>query len=132
MPKLTDTQLVILSAAARRTGGAVLPLSKLLKINKGAATSVLKSLIKHGLIVEQPAGPGDEAWREAEHGGCMTLSMADTCLRALGVEPGPGTDKGPATTRASSYAPCQGGAGKGADPNSKTETLLSGTRRGTK
>ncbi len=36
MPKLTDTQLVILSAAAQRDGGTVLPLPESLKINKAA------------------------------------------------------------------------------------------------
>ncbi len=132
MPKLTDTQLVILSAAARRAGSAVLPLPKSLKINKGAATSALKSLIKRGLIVEQPAGPSDEAWREAEHGGRMTLAISDAGLRALGVEPAPGTDKGPAATKAPADAPRQGGAGKGAESKSKTEPVPSGTRRGTK
>ncbi len=38
MPKLSDTQLVILSAAARRQDGAVLPLPRSLKVNKAAAT----------------------------------------------------------------------------------------------
>ena len=44
MPKLTDTQLVILSAAARRKDGTVLPLPRSLKVNKAAATTVLKTL----------------------------------------------------------------------------------------
>ena len=38
MPKLNDTQLVILSAAARRQDGAVLPLPKSLRIKGGAVT----------------------------------------------------------------------------------------------
>ncbi len=33
MPKLSDSQLVILSAAARRKDGTVLPLPKSLKVN---------------------------------------------------------------------------------------------------
>ncbi len=44
MPKLSDSQLVILSAAARRKDGTVLPLPRSLKVNKAAATTVLKSL----------------------------------------------------------------------------------------
>ncbi len=36
MPKLSDSQLVILSAAARRQDGAVLPLPKSLKVNNAA------------------------------------------------------------------------------------------------
>ncbi len=41
MPKLTDTHLVILSAAAQRQDGAVLPLPKSLKIKGGALTKTL-------------------------------------------------------------------------------------------
>ena len=59
MPKLTDTQLVILSAAAQRDGGTVLPLPESLKINKAAAARTIKSLTNRGLIFEQPAGEGD-------------------------------------------------------------------------
>ena len=40
---LSDTQLVILSAAARRQDGAVLPLPRSLRVNKAAATTVLNS-----------------------------------------------------------------------------------------
>ena len=41
MPKFTDSQLVILSTAARREGGAVLPLPRSLKTKGAAATRVL-------------------------------------------------------------------------------------------
>ena len=43
MTRLTDTQLVILSAAARCESHAVLPLPRSLKVNKGAITKVLRS-----------------------------------------------------------------------------------------
>lgn len=85
MPKLTDTQLVILSAAAQRDGGAVLPLPASLTINKGAAAAVLKSLVKRGLIAEQPAGRDDEPWREVD-GRRMTLAVTEAGLEAIGVE----------------------------------------------
>ncbi len=55
MPKLTDSQLVILSAAAKRADGAVLPPPKSLKLKGGALTSVLKSLLKKGLVAERSA-----------------------------------------------------------------------------
>ncbi len=58
MPKLTDSQLVILSTAAERDGGAVLPLPKSLKTGKAAATRTVKSLMTRGLISEQPAARG--------------------------------------------------------------------------
>ncbi len=41
MPKLSDTQLVILSVAARRQDGTVLPLPGSLIVNQAAATTSL-------------------------------------------------------------------------------------------
>ncbi len=64
MPKFTDTQLVILSAAARRQDGAVLPLSKSLKIKDGAVTKTLEGLRTKGLLNEKPAARNATAWRE--------------------------------------------------------------------
>ena len=90
MPKLTDTQLVILSAAAQRDDGAVLPLSASLAINKGAAAAVLKSLVKRDLIAERPASRDDEIWREVD-GGRTTLAITEAGLEAIGVEPGEAT-----------------------------------------
>ena len=52
--KLTDTQLVILSAAAKRDGSSVLPLPGKLKL-AGDPTDVFKDLIKKKLVAEQPA-----------------------------------------------------------------------------
>ena len=54
MPKLKDPQLVILSAAAQRDGGAALPLSKSLKIKDAAITKTLDSLRRQGLLEERP------------------------------------------------------------------------------
>ena len=97
MPNLTDTQLVILSAAAQRDDRAVLPLPTSLSINKGATTSVLKGLIKKGLVQERPARSSDEAWREGDDGDRLALSITDAGLEAIGVEPEP---KGKATNSA--------------------------------
>ena len=52
MAKLTDLQLVLLSAAAQRDGGSLLPLPKRLKIEPGALTRVLKGLLKKKLVAE--------------------------------------------------------------------------------
>ena len=86
MPKLTDTQLVILSAAAKRDAGAVLPLPKSLKANKGAVANTIKSLIKRGLIAERRAKAKDTIWRE-EGDARLTLVITDTGLAAIGVDP---------------------------------------------
>ncbi len=93
MPKFTDSQLVILSAAAKRADAAVLPPPKSLKLKGGAATSVLKSLIKKGLVAEQPATADAAAWREAEDGQRVMLVITDAGLQAIGVATGRGTKK---------------------------------------
>ncbi len=100
MPKLTDTQLVILSTAAERDGGAVLPLPKSLKTGKAAATRTVKSLINRGLISEQPAARDDEVWREAEDGGRLKLVLTDAGLAAIGVDTDEGTEAPLATATA--------------------------------
>jgi predicted ArsR family transcriptional regulator len=50
MTKVSDTQAVILSAAAQRSDGAVLPLPETLRIKGGALTKVMDSLRNKGLI----------------------------------------------------------------------------------
>ena len=65
MPKLTDTQLVILSAVAQRQDRAVLPLPKSLKIKGGAATKTLEGLREKGLLNEKPAARNAAAQPEA-------------------------------------------------------------------
>ncbi len=77
MPKLTDSQLVVLSAAARREDGVVLPLPGSLKVNKATATTVLKDLFKKGLVAERPAAADAVHWRETRDGGRTALAIAD-------------------------------------------------------
>ena len=86
MPKLTDTQLVILSAAAKRDTGAVLPLPKSLKANKGAAANTIRSLIKRGLIAERRAKAKDTIWRD-EGDARLTLGITESGLVAIGIDP---------------------------------------------
>ncbi len=86
MPKLSDSQLVILSAAAKRRDGAVLPLPRSLKVNKAAATTVLESLLKKGLVAERPAAADAAHWHETRDDGRTALVINDTGLQAIGVE----------------------------------------------
>jgi DNA-binding MarR family transcriptional regulator len=67
MPKLTDSQLVILSAAASHDDHALLPFPKSLKLNKGALTAVINSLIKNGLVREQRVERDQMPWRQTDH-----------------------------------------------------------------
>jgi len=85
MPKLTDTQLVILSTAGQRDGGAALPLPKSLKLQGGAVNPVLKSLLKKGLLDEQPVGHDATAWRESKDGQRLMLVLTDAGRAAIGV-----------------------------------------------
>ncbi len=93
MPKLSDSQLIILSAAAKRRDGTVLPLPRSLKVNKAAATPVLKSLLKKGLVAERPAAADEIHWRETRDGERMALVITDTGLQAIGVDADEKTSK---------------------------------------
>lgn len=85
MSRLTDTQLIILSTAGRRDDGMVLPLPKSLKLQGGAVSHVLKSLLKKSLLDEQPAGSNAAAWRESKDGQRLTLVISDAGRQAIGV-----------------------------------------------
>tara|TARA_R110002072_G_scaffold157465_1_gene308127 strand:- start:470 stop:1030 length:561 start_codon:yes stop_codon:yes gene_type:complete len=122
MPKLTDTQLVILSTAAKRDGGAVLPLTKSLKANKASAEKAVKSLIKRGLIDEQPATRGDETWREGENGSRLTLVITGSGLESIGAD---AAKTLPMKRKARNRRSTPG-------RQTRTERSLTGVRRGTK
>ena len=86
MPKLTDTDLVILSAAARRGGRAALPLPKALGIKGEAATRTLDGRRKKGLLDEKPTARKAGAWRESKDGQRMMLVITDSGLKAIDGE----------------------------------------------
>jgi hypothetical protein len=77
MTRLSDTQLVILSAAAQRDDGAVLPLPDTLKIKGGAVAKVLGSLKTKGLIDHLGTPRGDDP---------PPLRITRAGLQAIGVE----------------------------------------------
>ncbi len=132
MSNLTDSQLVILSAAAKRADGSVLPPPKSLKLKGGAATTVLKSLLKKGLVAEQPATADAAAWREAEDGQRVMLVITDAGLQAIGVEPGHGTEKRALAPEAQPKKRRQRNARKAAEPKPKAKTSAAAVRPGTK
>jgi len=84
MTKLSDAQLVVLSAACQRPDRNVLPLPA--KLKGGAAQKVVASLLGKQLIEEAAAGPGEPVWREAEDGSRTTLRATDAAFQALGIE----------------------------------------------
>ena len=137
MVKLTDAQLVILSAAARREDGVVLPLPKSLKIKGAAVTKALDNLRKKGLLEEKLATPDTESWRETEDGRRMTLVITDAGLRVIDGGPDGETDKKPAAKKRQAKKPQPkkrrgSAASKPAASKSKGKQSPPAVRQGTK
>ena len=92
--KLSDTQLVILSAASQRADRAVVMPERL---TGGAADKVVSALARKGLVEPVTANPGMPAWRESGDGRHVALRITDAGLKALGIEPdAPAGDEPPA------------------------------------
>ncbi len=132
MPKLTDTQLVILSAAARRQDGTVLPLPRSLKVNKAAATTVLESLLKKGLVAERSAAADKAHWRETRGGKRTALAIADAGLQAIGVEVDRKTSKQSSSTKARPKQRSRRAEPKPSGSKPKGKTSSPAVRPGTK
>jgi hypothetical protein len=83
--KLTDSQLVMMSAAAQRKDRC---LSAPATIKGAALSKVGVQLAKLGLVREIEAKPGAPIWRrdEAGHGYAVKLTAAD--LKAIAVDEG--------------------------------------------
>jgi hypothetical protein len=83
--QLSDTQLVILTAACQRNDWHILPLPANLK--GGAASKVVASLLGKNLIEEIDAMRGDPIWRETSDGHGTTLVLTKHAFAALGIAP---------------------------------------------
>jgi hypothetical protein len=70
MAKLTDTQLIVLSAAAARDDGAAVVAAKM---NRAAVSKFGASLITRKLMREARAKPGMPVWRQSEDGRFISL-----------------------------------------------------------
>jgi Protein of unknown function (DUF3489) len=88
--KLTDAQLVMLSAAAQRDDRCLTP-SQALK--GGAAQKVAAKLVAVGLVKEIKAKPGTHVWRRDEEAGqSYTLKLTTAGARAIAIDESPDTD----------------------------------------
>ena len=85
MPQLSDSQLVVLTAACQRPDRCTFPITARLKGN--AAGNVLKSLLNKSLINEVRAKRDDPVWRHDEERGRITLVAAKAAFAALGIDP---------------------------------------------
>jgi Protein of unknown function (DUF3489) len=83
MARLTDTQLIILSAASQRDDRAVeLPAN----LKGEAARKVVDKLIRAGLLEEVLAGGSLPVWRRDDDSGAMALRITKNGLEAIGIE----------------------------------------------
>jgi hypothetical protein len=87
MTKLSDTEAIILSAAAQRPENIALPLPESLR--GGAAAKVVGAMLAKGFLQEVDAGirKGEPVWRETGDGHGVTLVATDAGLAAIGIEP---------------------------------------------
>ena len=83
MAKLTDTQLIILSAAAARDDGVAVVAAKM---NRAAASKVGASLVTRKLMREVRSKPGMPVWRQGEDGRPVSLIITRAGRDAIGVE----------------------------------------------
>lgn len=83
--KLSDSQLVILSCAAQRTDGALLPFPKVLRIKGAALGKVVETLRKQELIVEKKVSNGEPEWRRDDTGLPYGLFITNAGLGHVGA-----------------------------------------------
>ncbi len=82
--KLTDTQLVLLSAASQREDGGI----ELAPDIKGAARKIIGKLLAEGLVEEVQARGSLPVWRRDDDRGTMALRITGRGLAAIGVDGG--------------------------------------------
>jgi hypothetical protein len=83
--RLSDAALVLLSEAANRQAGMVLPAPTSLRARGGALEKVLAKLLRQGFVEEIPVGSPEQAWRSDEQGSRIGLKIATAGLKAIGA-----------------------------------------------
>jgi hypothetical protein len=126
--QLSDTQALILSAAAQRPERIALPLPESLR--GGAAAKVVGAMLAKGFLQEVDADlrKGESMWRETGDGHGTTLVATDAGLAAIGIEP----EDANTTTVGATDAPTDEAAPDTAsepDAAPKTRTPREGTKQ---
>jgi hypothetical protein len=114
MPKLSDSQLVILNAACKRRDGSVYPVTS--KLTGGALAKVLSSLLAKGLVKEVRAKQGEPHWRLDDEERPLTLIATSGAAEALGIGEGK-AGKQRASTASTLKRPAKGGKTKKSKPH---------------
>jgi hypothetical protein len=110
MSELSQSQLLVLTAACKRPDRCVFPVDKKLKGN--AAGNVLKSLLKKKLVKEVRATDDDTVWRHDKNHGKMTLRATRAAFDALGIDPKEAAANEGEAEKASTTAETAGDAGE--------------------
>ena len=87
MTKLTETQTIVLTAAALRPDNIAMPLPK--GLAGAAAKMAVTKMIERGWLQEVDGNlrRGEPLWRETGDGHGTTLVVTDAGLLAIGIEP---------------------------------------------
>ena len=88
MTRLSDTQTIILSAAASRETRSMLPVPDSVKARGATLERTIAALVRRGFAVETIANATDAVWRTDPDGQRIGLTITDAGLAAIGVEPG--------------------------------------------
>ena len=135
--KLTDTQFVLLSAAAQRQDGAIELTGK---PKPAVARKALITLLTDGLVEEVPAGGTLPVWRRDDDQGALALRITARGLTALGLETGASPDVAvtsgateppspamptprKASTKRSAAAACKGSRGESGDGSKQSRVI---------
>jgi hypothetical protein len=90
VPKLSDTQAVLLAAAAARADRSVLPAPEALRLKGAALEQTLKALRGRGLIAEASTGRTKRSkWAGPDAADRSRLIVTPAGLEAVGVESQP-------------------------------------------
>jgi hypothetical protein len=101
--KLTDTHLVMLSAAAQRDDRCLTPLPTL---KGGAAQKVAAKLVAAGFVKEIRAKAGTHVWRRDEEAGrSYTLKLTPAGAKAIAVDESPDADSATGNAEVASPEP---------------------------
>ncbi len=82
MPKLSDTQAIVLSAAAARPDLSLLPVPDTIRLKGAALDRTIRSLLSRGLVSDA-VGPGRPMRRSAKH---RPARLTPAGLNAIRVE----------------------------------------------
>jgi hypothetical protein len=75
MPRLSTAQRLVLTTAAERADGAVLPPPEALTVRGRARHLMLQGLIKRGLIAERPAREGEPVFAQSDQDRDLALEI---------------------------------------------------------